>query len=280
MSRDKREHEKEIVIRPPRGMSRLDISELFSYRHMLASMVRRNIKTDFEGMYLGVVWAVIRPTTLAIIFGLFRDISGTGANHTIPYMLYVYSGLVLWYYFTDATMQVAGSVKKDAAIIKKVYFPRLITPIVPVLSNLSNLAIATVPLILMMSWYGLWPGMSILLLPLVIIQCMCMVFGIGSLFAAFTIANRDLEQFLSFILYIGLFVSPILFWPDLLPVWAKWFVSVNPMTGTLLALRAVLFDGTAFPVAQWIYSCAFTAFIVLIGAYAYRYNEASIGDRL
>lgn len=272
--------EKELVIRPPSGFGKLDLVEYYRYRHMLMSFVRRDIKSQFDDMHLGVVWAVVRPLSVAVVFALFKSFSGANTKVHAPYLLFIYSGLIFWYYFTDTTMQTAGSVRKDATIISKVYFPRLITPMVPILSNLTGLGIAAVPLLMMMAWHQTLPGWTIVLLPLVLLQCMALIFGIGTLFAALTITNRDLEQFLSFLMYIGLFVSCVFFVPEMVAEWARPIVLLNPMTGTMLALRACLLDGFVFPVLLWTYSLVVSSLAVMIGMLAFRHAEATFVDKL
>lgn len=275
-----RPSEDELVIRPPSGFGKLDPAEYYRYRHMLMSLVRRDIKSQFDEMYLGVVWAIIRPLSVAIVFSLFKSFSGANTYVHVPYVMFVYSGLILWYYFTDATMQTSGSIRKDASIVSKIYFPRLIIPTVPILSNLVGLAISAVPLLMMMAWHQTAPGWYVLMLPLVLLQCMALVLGIGTLFAALTISNRDLEQFLSFLLYIGLFVSCVFFVPDMVPDWARPVLMLNPMAGTMLALRACLFDGFSFPLVPWIYSVAVSLLSVVVGVLAFRRAEADFVDKL
>lgn len=272
--------DKEFVIRPPSGFGKFDTAEYYRYRHMLMSLVRRDIKSQFDDMRLGAFWAVVRPLSVAVVFALFKSFSGANTYVQAPYLMFVYSGLIAWYYFTDATMQTAGSVRKDATIISKIYFPRLITPMVPILSNLAGLGIAAVPLLVMMAWHQALPDWTILLLPVVLLQCMALVFGIGTLFAALTINNRDLEQFLSFLMYIGLFVSCVFFVPEMVPEWVRPVLLLNPMTGTLLALRACLFDGFAFPVLSWSYSIVVSGAAVLVGVRAFRRAEETFVDKL
>jgi len=272
--------EKEIVIRPPSGFGKFDPVEYYRYRFMLKSLVGRDIKTQFDEMHLGVVWALIRPLTVTIIFALFKKFSGANTYVNVPYPLFLYSGLIFYYYFTDATIATAASVRKDATIISKVYFPRLITPIVPILSNLVGLFISFIPLVAMMVWYHIVPGWAILLLPLVLLQCMALVFGIGTLFAALTVNNRDLEQFLSFLMYIGLFVSCVFHVPEMVPEWARPVLLLNPVTGTLLALRSCLFESFVFPVLLWGYSLGFSAVAVIVGGLAFRRAEATFVDKL
>jgi lipopolysaccharide transport system permease protein len=272
--------DKKIVIRPPVGFGELDFGELYRYRHMLMSLVQRDIKTQFDDMKFGILWALVRPLSVAMVFALFKSYSGAKTFVQAPYMMFVYSGLIFWYYFTDTTMQAAGSVRKDAAIISKIYFPRLITPMVPIFANLAGLTIASIPLIIMMGWYQSIPSWNILLLPIVLLHCMALIFGLGMLFAAISISNKDMEQFLSLLMYLGLFVSCIFFVPEMLPEKKQTLLMLNPMAGIMLAFRACILEGFAFPIVAWSYSLLFTIATVIVGGLAFRRAETSFVDKL
>jgi lipopolysaccharide transport system permease protein len=270
----------ELIIRPPSGFGDIDLFEYFRYRHLLFSLVRRDIKSQFEQLRFGFVWAVLRPISVMVIFTLFKKFSEANTFVKVPYYMYIYSGLIFWYYFSDATIQTTASLRKDAAIISKIYFPRLITPIIPIFSNLNSLAIASIPFLMMMAWHQSLPDWTILMLPFVLMQCMCLIFGIGTLFAVLTINNRDYEQLLSFVLYLGIFVSCVFFMPEMVPEWERPLLYLNPMTGTLLALRACLFEGFDFPVFLWIYSLIFSIVALVIGVLAFCRAEAVLVDKL
>src|ERR1043166_7337250 len=140
----------EIVIRPARELLRIDLREYYRYRHLLASLIWRDIRLQFDQMYLGFVWASIRPLLYVFVFVAFRNLSEANTHVSIPYPLYVYSGLILWYYFVEASMDTAACLKRDAYLLTKVYYPRLITPVVSVVSNLVGFGMACAPLAIMM----------------------------------------------------------------------------------------------------------------------------------
>lgn len=270
----------EIVIRPPSKLAHLNLKELYKFRHLLWSMVWRDIRVQFDEMYLGFFWAVSRPLAMVIIFTLLRRFSNANMYVTIPYSVYVYSGLIYWYYFLDATNTTTRSITKDATLIKKVYFPRLIIPMASVLSSLHGLGLAIIPLVLMMIWHGLYPGLNLVFLPLVILQGVFLSMGVGTIFASLSLTNRDAEKFLNLILYAGLFVSPVIFSPDLIPQRAQLIYFLNPIAGTLLAFRSCIFNDFSFPLWQWAYSVVFSFLILFVGTTMFRRAEVYFADKL
>jgi lipopolysaccharide transport system permease protein len=267
----------EIVIRPPGSAGYLDFRELYQYRHLLWNLVWRNVKVQFEDMSLGLFWATIRPLLMVAVLTGIRNLS---TAVSIPYALYLYSGFILWFYFAEASMQTATCVRRDAGLISKIYFPRLITPLTPVLANIVNLGIALIPLVPMLAYYRIHPGWELILLPLVLVQCMALTLGVGTVFAALSIENRDYEKVLSLFLYVGMFMSPVFFSTTHIPGARYGFAFVNPLVGSLLAFRSCLFADPAFPWWEWAYSCAVSLAFVAVGVYLYRRAEGVLAERL
>jgi lipopolysaccharide transport system permease protein len=247
---------------------------------MLKRMVRREIKTKFDDMKLNVLWNLVRPLSVTAVFSIFKHASGATTGESAPYPIFIYSGLIIWYYFTDATQESASSLRKDAGMIKKVYFPRLIIPAVPIISNLILLGIAFVPLLIMMMAYGVKISWTVLLLPLVIAQCGALSLGVGVLFASISLRNRDFEQLLSLMLYIGLFVSCVYFSPNLFQGPMALLIKLNPMAATLQSFRACLGSTETFPLLWWLYAVLVSASSILIGLVAFNSIEKELADRL
>ena len=273
-------HEKEIIIRPPSGLAHLNVRELIKYRHMLRSMVWRDIRMQFDNMYLGFFWAVARPLAMVAIFTFLKRAANANMFVTISYPLYVYSGIILWFYFLEATTGASRSVLKDAGLIKKVYYPRMITPLVPTISGLYTLCIAIIPLIIMMIWLGVYPGWRIIFLPAILLQCILLSLGVGIIFASLSLTNNDFGKFLNLILYIGLFISPVIFAPEIISARAQIIFFLNPIAGTLLAFRSCLLHNFHFPFWQFIYSCCFTILLLIVGTVMFRRAEIYFADKL
>jgi lipopolysaccharide transport system permease protein len=231
-------------------------------------------------MHFGFVWAFTRPVLYVLVFALFRNLSGANTGVDIPYPLYVFSGLIVWYYFLDAVMSSAGALQRDAGLLSKVYFPRIITPLVPIISALANLVLGCIPLAIMMIWFGVYPGWRLILLPVVLIQCLVLVAGVGTLVATLSLNSRDWDRFLQFTLYLGIFVSPVIYAPTMIPKAAQTVYSLNPLVGTLLAFRSTLFDSFEFPLPQFLYSVAVSVILFALGIWTFRRAEMEMVDRL
>lgn len=267
-----------IVIRPVSAS--LSMRELVRYRALLWSMITKSVKLEFSHLNLGIVWVVARPLAMLFIFSFIKVRSGANMHVELEYSLYFYSGIILWFYFRDATMETAKSVMKDAGLMKRIYYPRLITPMVPGCAKLYSLLVSFVPLLIMMAWYGVYPGWRILLLPAVILQCTILVLGVGLIFSCLILVKSDFEKFLNLCLYLGLFVSPVLFSPDMIPQSARIIYFANPMAGTLLAFRSCLFNDFLFPFWLFIYSIFISIITVIVGIKVYRRAEIYFADKI
>jgi lipopolysaccharide transport system permease protein len=277
---DRQIHPQEIVIKPPSNALNFNFKELYKYRYLIWNFVWRDIRLQFDEMYLGAIWATARPLLMVTLFSLFRDLSGANLYVQIPYATYVYSGLILWFYFIEATSATSKSIQTNAGLITKIYFPRIITSIVPAIASLYGLGVAMLPLFCMMVWQGVYPGWRVIILPAVLFQCMLLVLGVGTIFAVLSLQSKDFDKLLSQIFYIGLYISPVIFAPELIPAKARLIYFLNPMAGTLLAFRSCLFDDFSFPVWQWMYSIAATFLLVSIGLVIYQKVEAFLVDKL
>lgn len=270
----------EIVIRPPAQTRLFDVKELIAYRGLLWSMSRRQIKAEFGDLHLGIFWVLARPLLMTAIFVFFKNVSNANIGVSVPYAAYLYSGLILWFFFAESVGRAAASIGTDGALMQKVYFPRLLSPLSGILAQLSGLAIAAAPLFLIMIYYGLAPGWNLLLLPIVLLQTMLLAFGTGCLFAALSTLSRDWERLLGLLLYVGLFVSPVIFAPEMLPKAVQSIHMLNPMSGALLGFRAALFSDYALPVYEWLYSLAFSGVFGWVGVYAFQRAERTFMDRI
>jgi lipopolysaccharide transport system permease protein len=271
---------KPLVIRPVGRLSKEEIREFLLYRHLLWNMILKSIRMDFGDMKIGFFWAVTRPLAMVAIFTFIRNKSGANLYVEIAYPLYLYSGLIFWFHFREATMATAKSIMKDAVLMKRVYFPRVITPLVPGLAQLYTLAIAMLPLAGMMVWFGIYPGWRMLLLPVVILQTTLLIIGVGLIFACLILVRADFEKLLNICLYLGLFVSPVIFAPEMIPKAGRWLYFMNPMAGNLLAFRSCLFHGFPFPAWQFFYSSGVAVLCFLVGLRVYRKVEIFLADKI
>ena len=271
---------KKFVIRPPQTFTKINIKELWEYRSLYESMVRRHIKTEFHQQVLAYIWPVFRPLLMVLLFTAFRNLSEARTGVNIPYPIYVYSGLILWFMFIEAVTETSASIKRNGGLIKKVYFPKILAPLSIITANFAIFTLTLVPLSGMMILYTVYPGWNILLLPIVLLQLSMLILGIGCLFAALSLDNNDWDRFLGFALYVGLFISPVMYSPGIFSEKYHFYYSLNPMVGILMAFRSALFADFSLQYNEWIISMAITVVIAFLGLAMFQRAEKTIVDKL
>jgi lipopolysaccharide transport system permease protein len=269
----------DIVIRPHTGRF-VDWRGLLTHRATFLALVRREIHRNAGSFALGALWVIARPLAMLLIFVFLKNRSGAAlGSEGIPYPLYLYSGLVFWFTFADSASAAAGSTHSNASVISKIYFPRLYSPLAASLAQFYRLAYGLVPIVPMMFWFEVRPGTMLLLLPFVLLQAVVLAFAVGTCFAVLSVAQRDWEQVLGLLLYLGTFASPVIYSAEIIPAAWRWVFELNPMVGTLAAFRACLVDGAALPLS-WIYSIVVTAGVGLLAIVLFSRAEASLLDEL
>src|SRR6202008_1010942 len=126
-------------------------------------------------------------------------------------------------------------------LLTKVYYPRLLSPLVPTVAGLLTVVVGMGPMAIMSIWSGMRPDWSILLLPLILIPCVLSALGLGLLVSALSIENRDWERVLAYGMTIALWLSPVIYAPEMIPHGFVDVFHLNPMSGILMSFRAALF---------------------------------------
>lgn len=266
-----------VVIEPRVGRSPINFRELWHYRDLFYILTLRDIKVRYKQTLLGAAWAVIQPLFTMIIFSLFFGRLAGIQSDGIPYPLFAFAGLLPWTFFSNAVTQSGNSLVGSANLITKVYFPRMIIPMAAVASGLLDFAIAFLLLAVLMVWYGVLPGVSILLLPVLVLLTSLFAAGAGMWMSALNVKYRDIRYALPFLIQLGLFVTPIIYPVSLVPEKYRWVLMLNPLAGQIEAYRSVFFDR---PVdwASLGLSTLLTVAILVFAAYNFKNMERSFAD--
>ena len=143
-----------ITIVAGRRSAGLDLYDLWLHRDLFYFLMWRDVKVRYKQTLLGASWAILQPLLtmllFTVIFGRLAKVPSDG----IPYPIFAYAGLLPWTFFSNAVTISSNSLVGNAAIITKVYFPRMMIPAAAVGAGLVDFAIAGVILIVMMVWYG------------------------------------------------------------------------------------------------------------------------------
>lgn len=269
-----------LVIEPTRGWRSIDLRELWAYRDLLRVFAWRDIKVRYRQTVLGAVWVMGQPLVTMLIFTLlFHRVARLRADEGVPYPLFVLSGVLLWNFIAGAIAKSGNSLLGATHLISKVYFPRLLIPFSHVAVDLVDLGVAALLLVPLMLWYGVVPGLAILLAPLVVVLAAAFALGIGLWVAALNVEYRDVRVIVPWFLQIAMYAAPVVYPLSALPERYRVIAILNPATGLVEAFRATLLGTSVDPVAlAW--SVAASLLILVAGAFYFRRMERLFADIL
>jgi homopolymeric O-antigen transport system permease protein len=230
-----------IVIEPAARWPGINVREMWANRELLMFLVWRDIKVQYAQTVLGAAWAVVQPLMTMLIFTLVFGRLAKIPSDGVPYSVFTLTALIPWMYFANAFSAASSSLVNSSNLITKVYFPRLIIPIVSVLSGLVNFAVSCVLLAVMMIWYHVTPSwMAIPMIPALLLLIILTATGVGCWLAAVYIQYRDVRQIVPFISQIWMYISPVVYPLSLVPERYRSLYVLNPMAGIIQTFRVVL----------------------------------------
>ncbi len=268
-----------IIIRPTKGWIAINFRELWHFRGLLYTFTWRDIKVRYKQAAIGILWAIIQPLFMMIIFTTFFGGLAKVPSDGVPYPIFVFSGLLFWNYFSTALTGASNSLIDYEGIIKKVYFPRLLLPLSPALTPLVDFCIALVILVGMMVYYHFTPTWtSIIVIPLIIFISFLAASGFGALLAAINVRYRDVRYALPFFIQILLFVTPVIYPTTLVAQKYQWLLALNPMTGIIEAARSVIIHTRPLNFQLLAISLVSAVILFILGIYYFRKTERVFAD--
>jgi lipopolysaccharide transport system permease protein len=260
------------------GWVPLRLGELVDYHELLFFLVWRDVKVRYKQTVLGAGWAIIQPLLTMVVFTVFFGRLARIPSDNLPYPIFAYAALVPWTFFANALTQSADSLAGSANLLRKVYFPRLAIPIASVLSGIVDFTIAFGVLLLMMAFYGIFPTVNILWLPLFLALALVTALGTGLWLSALNVEYRDVRYVVPFVVQFWMLATPIAYPSTLLSEPWRTVYGLNPMAAVVEGFRWALLGTNVAPGAMvWVASCV--AMTLLIGgAYYFRRMERTFAD--
>jgi lipopolysaccharide transport system permease protein len=291
-----------VVIKPRTGWVPIDMLELWRYRELLWFLAVRDVKVRYKQSLLGVGWAVIQPLLTTLVFavvlenlmggggGKVTEATTAGGNNLptaglpdyVPYFVSTYCAMTLWQLFGGSVSRGGNSLINNQHLITKVYFPRLLMPMAPIIASVLDFVIAFVLLIGFMAWKGVWPDWHVVLAPLFILLTVGSALAFSLWLAALNAIFRDVQYIIPFAVQIGMYVSPVLYTTRSVfagkPEWMKVVYAINPMVGAVEGFRWSLLGGQAPELSMWLPSTIVTAFALVGGLFFFRRLERIFAD--
>jgi len=269
------------VISPRNGWVHLNLGEVVRYRELLWQLAYRDIAVRYKQTIIGAAWAVLQPFVTMVIFTLlFQALNARPTVSSAPPAVSMYVALLPWQLFAGVLSRSGESLVANPHLITKVYFPRLVIVLAPVLSALFDFAIAFVILIGLMVWFGVIPSIAVLALPLFLVFAVAASFATGIWFAALSAHYRDFRYALPFVIQTGMFITPVVYETGSLnlPRWLEAFYSLNPMVGVVEGFRWALLGSSEPPLMSMAISMGMVAVILFTGLAFFQRLERTFAD--
>lgn len=252
------------------GWQLIDLAELWRFRELIWAFGFRDLKIRYRQTAVGLAWAVLQPLMTVIVFGvLISWLRGTPSDGAVPYIVTSLCGMVPWQFFAAATSQATLSIAMNNHLIKKVYFPRVILPLSAFVPASVDFAVALGLLAAVMLYFGILPGWSIMLLPVVVIATIAVALTFALWLSALNGIYRDVQFAVPFALQLGMMVSPVVYeTASVVPEKWQLLYYLNPLAALLQCYRAVLL-GSPWPSAVALLISATAMSLLFVGGMAY-----------
>ena len=267
------------TIEPPRGWQMPDLREMWRYRDLVYLLARRDIAVRYRQTVIGAAWAVVQPVAFATVLSLFLTLFGRIPTDGIPYPVFALTGMCVWLFVSGCLGSTASSTVASSALVRKVYFPRLVIPVAAIMPPVVDFLIALVVLFVAMVIYGVAPSPNIVALPGMFVLAVLVAFGAGVWLSAVAVRYRDIQHVVPFIVQVGLFVSPVLYQMDLIPERFRALYALNPMVGVLEGFRWSIL-GTSPPGALLLIPLGVGLVLLFGGLLFFARSESTFADEL
>lgn len=240
--------------------------KLWQYRAMILAIARRDWKAKYAQTLVGILWSVLQPLIGLLIFTFFFE-KVVRISDKVPYSyaVFAFSGMTCWYYFTQHLHQGGTALVQEQALLKKIYFPRLLLPISKAVSGLADYTISLLLLFLLLVWKGIYPGPHLLFLPFFIILNIITALSVSIWLSALTIRYRDFHHLIPYLVSFGIWLTPVFYPVTLVPEAYQFLLYCNPMAVVIEGFRWSLIGDVAYFDIRYFIGIAISFTLLLSG---------------
>lgn len=256
--------------------------DLYNYRELLKSNVKKEIRGKYKGSFLGILWSFVNPLLMTLVYAIVFPYLMRGSNYE-HYTTFLVIGILCWNWFTISISQGTFTIVGNGPIIKKVYFPREILPISIVTSGMVNYLISCIIICLFLIFSGIGFSAHILLLPLVIITQYLLTLGIVFITSAINVYIRDLEYIVNFIVQMLFYGTPILYSMDIFtkaPKLITTLININPMSTIVNSYRDIFYFQTMPNMSSLLLVFVGSLLLCIIGLAVFRKLEKGFAEEV
>lgn len=254
------------------------LKNLYEYRELLKTNVKKDIRGKYKGSFLGVLWSFLNPLLMVAVYAIvFPYIMRVKTEN---YLQYLICGVIPWNFFTTVMNIGMGSIKNNASIIKKVYFPREILPISASLSGLVNFMISCIIILIFCLLGGLGVSFHLILLPIIALFQLVLQTGLVLGLSAINVYVQDTEYIIQFIINMLFYGTPILYPVTLFPEGLRFLLYINPFTHIVTAYRDIFMYHTMPDIYSLLYVFVVAGICFILGILIFRKLEKGFAEEI
>ncbi|NBK97639.1 MAG: ABC transporter permease [Erysipelotrichia bacterium] len=258
--------------------------EIYDNKDLVWSLSKNDFKTKYAGSYLGIFWAFVNPiVTILIYWFVFEFGLKAGAPiPNVPFILWFTSGLIPWFFFSDAVINATNSFIEYSYLVKKVVFKISILPVVKIISSMFIHLVFVVFIISIFAIYGKLPNLYMIQIIYYSFCIFILSLAISYATSALIIFFKDLSQIIGILLQVGMWMTPIMWSYTMIPQNLQWIFKLNPMFYIVEGYRDTLINNELFYNNFWgtLYFWTITAFIFITGMIIFRKMKPHFSDVL
>jgi len=251
---------------------------LFKHGELLLELVKREIKSRYKQSILGYAWVLLVPLVnllvMSIVFSFFVRISTGG----IPYSVYLFVGLVPWLFTANSITSATSSVVQNAGLITKVALPRWIFPTASLFTKIVDLVLNLLILFVFLLVFGVSIKWTIILYPVIFLVHTLLILGVSYALSSINVYFRDVENMIGVFLSMWMYLTPILYPPEIVPSNLRFVFNLNPMTPIINSYRNIILYGVQPPWQSFLYSLVFSLAVFVFGLILFRKLSRNFAD--
>jgi lipopolysaccharide transport system permease protein len=263
----------------PGGISKWYWQTLWQQRELVYFMTWRDLIVRYKQTLLGVAWVWLKPLVTMLIFASLFGALAKLDSRGLPYGLVVLVAMIAWNLFSQIVTDGGNCLVSNSGMITKIYFPRLVLPLVSLLVSTVDFFGACLFVIVMFLWYQIVPSLNLIFLPLFFTILILQASGLALIFASLSVKYRDFRIVVPYVLQVGLYVSPVAYISATIPEKYQFLYFLNPMASVIEGFRWCFFGNAFAP--NWgniAYSTLFSLTILFIGIRIFRAAESKFAD--
>jgi len=275
----------DLIISPRKKWFDLQFRQLWAYRDLLMLFVRRDVVAFYKQTIFGPLWYFIQPVATTIVFVfVFGNLAGLSTDG-LPQPLFYLAGITAWNYFSDCLKKTSTVFRDNQQIFGKVYFPRIVSPISIILSNLLKFGIQLFLLIALIIYYAFQgvdfgPGWEVLLFPIFVLLMAMQGLGLGMIITALTTKYRDLSYLVEFGVQLMMYSTTVIYPLSTLGGKMYWVVALNPMTFVIEGIRVSTLGEGILTIYTMGYVTLVSTIIFIVGVIIFNRVEKNFVDTI